>query len=140
VKVRNDRLVLSFVGKKIVDQYLETRNPVLVRYAPPAVAAGADTWLGIDDYRLRKFVKRYVGKAFTPRDLRRAYVNILFCGFFQDDYEDDFKWQTKKSDRNKVVRKCIEDVASTVGHTPGVCRSAYLSHPMLNVLKTWTPS
>lgn len=132
-------LVLEFCGKKLVDQNLFTGNPTLVKYRPKAGPADV-LWLGVTDAMLRKFVKRYVGRAFTPKDIRRTFVNILFCDRFHDDYEDSFLWQTKKSERNKVVRTCIEDTAATVGHTPGVCRSAYLSHPMLDALKSYAPA
>jgi hypothetical protein len=37
------------------------------------------------------------------------------------------------------MRPSIDVGAATGAHTPGVCRSAYLSHPMLEVLKQWTP-
>lgn len=139
VTILKGELRLAFVGKKHVEQNLTTTNRVLVDCAPTRNRNPGELWLGVTDARLRKFVKRYVGKCFTPKDIRRAYVNILFCDNFGEDFFLDYHTAAKKSDRNRVVKACVEKTAATVGHTPGVCRSAYLSHPMLNVLKTWTP-
>lgn len=129
---------LNFVGKKIVEQDLEVTCPVLCKYRPTAGADHNTLWLGVTDRMLRKFVRRYVGRAFVPKDIRRAYVNRLFLEFFPE-VADAFQTAAKKSDRNKIIRAAIEATAGVVGHTPGVCRSAYLSHPMLDTLKAWTP-
>lgn len=128
---------LEFVGKKIVDQNLEVDCPVLCKYRPAPGKSG-EVWLNITDARLRKFVRRTVGRAFVPKDIRRAFVNRQFLEFFPE-VADAFHAATKQSDRNKIIRATIEATAAVVGHTPGVCRSAYLSHPMLDTLKRWTP-
>lgn len=135
-------LRLRFVGKKHVAQDLLVTCPLMIKYAPDHDGDPDVLWLGVTDRGLRKFVRRYVGRAFVPKDIRRAYVNRLFLtNFFAGapDAAGEFQAAKKKSDRNKVVRAVIEETAATVGHTPGVCRSAYLSHPMLEVLKQWTP-
>jgi DNA topoisomerase IB len=141
VEYFDGRLYLSFVGKKHVAQSLTTADPVLYKFAPPVGGLDEnDLWLGVTDAMLRKFVKRYVGRCFTPKDIRRAFVNRLFLArFLTGGYVGQFQVAERKSDRNAIMRTCIEDVAATVGHTPGVCRSASLSHPMLEVLKQWTP-
>lgn len=133
---RGSFIRLSFTGKKHVDQQLMIYNRTLIRFCPDV---GADElWLGgITDAQLRKFVKRYVGRGFSPKDIRTAKVNILFVNSFAEDYGIHYVKETTKSGRKKVVASCIAEVANRIGHTKAVCRSAYLSKPLLaNILMT----
>lgn len=139
VKVRRGKLVLDFVGKKVVDQHLETANPFLVKWCPPAVHC--TPWLQIDYSTLYKFVKKYVGRQFKPKDIRAAKVNRYFIKRFVADYAAPFTAPAaKKKDRNKIVSACVEETAGHIGHTPGVCRSAYMSCHLLSVLKNYDPA
>lgn len=130
------RITLSFTGKKHVAQCLTIRNRTLVRFCP--VVMDEELWLGgITDAQLRKFVKRYVGRGFSPKDIRTAKVNIEFVDRFAANYGKAFAEATRKSDRKKIVSDCIAEVAEVIGHTKAVCRSAYLSKPLLaNILLT----
>jgi DNA topoisomerase IB len=139
VRVRAGVLTLSFVGKKIVDQTLRTADPFLVGYAP--VPDGSEErWLGVEYPALYKFVKKYVGRAYKPKDIRAAKVNRLFIDNFAGPRAATFATAAKKSDRNRAVKECIEVTAETIGHTPGVCRSAYMSKHLLSVLKDYDPA
>lgn len=136
------RLRLRFVGKKHVAQDLEVTCPLLVKYAPDLDGDRDALWLGVTDVMLRKFVRRYAGRCFTPKDVRRAFVNRLFVHNFlagAPNAAGEFMVLEKKSDRNKIVKAVVEETAATVGHTPGVCRSAYLSHNLLDALKSYQP-
>lgn len=139
VSVKGGTLTLSFVGKKIVDQTLRTADPFLVRYAPVPAGDG-EVWLGVTYPMLYKFVKKYVGRQFKPKDIRAAKVNRLFIDNFAGPRAEVFRAATKKSDRNRAVTECIEVTAETIGHTAGVCRSAYMSKPLLSVLKNYDPA
>lgn len=120
---------LSFLGKKAVEQTLETIHPTLVRYLPRV--GPADRWLGIDYPALFKFVKKYVGRRFTPKDVRAAKVNLHFVTRFAADHAAEFAAAVKKSDQKRVVRACLVETAAHIGHTPGVCKSAYLSKTLI---------
>lgn len=139
VSVEGGVLTLAFVGKKIVNQTLRTADPFLVRYAPVPQAADLP-WLGIDYPTLYKFVKKYVGRAYKPKDIRAAKVNRLFIDNFAGPRAANFAAAAKKSDRNRAVKECVEVTAETIGHTPGVCRSAYMSKHLLSVLKDYDPA
>lgn len=124
------RFLLSFTGKKLVSQELEVRDPLLVEYRPRGPAP--ELWLGISKYELTKFVKKYVGWNFCPKDLRIAKVNLEFCRRFARRYAGPFAAATRQPDRKRVVSACIEETAAAIGHTKAVSKSAYLSSPMLD--------
>lgn len=134
-----NRIILEFVGKKSVDQRLSTTNPILFRFCPlqKPHETSDQPWLNIAYEDLRKFVKRYVGRQFKPKDIRTAKVNILFVDRFANRHAPLFASATTKSSRKKILSQCVEEVAEEIGHTKGVCRSAYLSKPLLaNILMT----
>lgn len=136
------RLTFSFLGKKMVEQNLVTSHKSLVRHCPYlSHSANGNLWLDITYNELKKFVKKYVGKNYTPKDLRMAKVNIIFIGLFsKPPYKDEWKTATSKSARNKILGACIEETASIIGHTKGVCKSAYLSKDLITyILSTPMP-
>lgn len=124
---------LSFTGKKNVEQELEVYNDVLLKYLPNADFKGPKDvrWLGIDYPALFKFVKKYVGRRFTPKDVRAAKVNLHFMTRFARDHADSYAKAVRKSEQKAVVRSCLVDTAAHIGHTPGVCKSAYLSKTLI---------
>lgn len=132
VKIRRHHLVLSFTGKKLVGQELTISNSVLVEWCPK-VKAG-EKWLGVEYPDLFKFVKRYVGRRFTPKDIRTAKVNKLFCETWDDEYVELWEGQSSASGRKKIVREAVKKTAAVIGHTPAVCKSAYLSKGMMEWL------
>jgi DNA topoisomerase IB len=135
IKGRGKVLKINFIGKKLVDQDLTVRHPTLLKHRPKGKPK--ELWLGIDYYSLKKFVKKYVGKGYTPKDLRMAKVNILFISKFGvDPYKSDFASCTTKGGRKKILASAIEETANIVGHTKSVCRSAYLSAPLLSYILT----
>lgn len=139
VKCGMNRLILQFTGKKHVDQTLVVHlndNQTLVHYCPPIIAEN-ETWLRITDAQVRKFVKRYVGHGFSPKDIRTAKVNLLFVNRFASLHGPIYSASTTKSARKRALADCIAEVAERIGHTKGVCKSAYLSKPLLaNILAT----
>ena len=123
---------LRFTGKKGVAQELIVEDKLLVEYAPDR-GARDESWLNITYPELFKFVKRSVGAKFNPKDIRTAKVNLLFCETWNSK-DAEFTKATTKSARKKVVREAIVEVADKIGHTPGVCRSSYLSRGVLGWL------
>lgn len=130
VKKGKNKLTIRFVGKKIVDQELKVTHDVLIRYAP--FARMDKLWLDIKYHDVKKFVKRYVGRQYTPKDLRMAKVNLIFTDLFSHPrYAREWKQATSKSARNKILGACIEETATIIGHTKAVCKSAYLSKALI---------
>lgn len=134
---RPDYIQYKFLGKKQVEQILETTNPVLVKHTlliHRSVKSPKDLFLGIDYYTLQKFIKRYIGKNFKPKDLRQAYVNRLFCSVAtMYDLKDCDVYP--KAQMNKTLRNHIVQTAEVVGHTPAVCKSSYISKQLMQFHK-----
>jgi DNA topoisomerase IB len=127
------RYYLDFTGKKGVNQRLAVEDGLLLEFAPPRGKSN-DLWLNITYPDLFKFVRRSVGRGFNPKDIRTAKVNLLFCENWADKHTVVFAEAETKSARKKVVRQAIEEVATKIGHTPGVCRSSYMSRGVLGWL------
>lgn len=133
VTKRTTFIEVSFTGKKHVAQDLEVRHPVLYRYMP--TGSPEELFLGITKHSLTKFIKRYVGRQFKPKDLRTACVNLQFINrFSRDPLASDFAEAPTKGARKKVLALAIEQTAEQIGHTKGVCKSAYLSSPLLRLI------
>ena len=127
------KLEISFVGKKIVEQNLIVRHPILLRYCPKGDKN--DLFLGIRYYELKKFVKRYVGRGFTPKDIRMTKVNLIFVNKFgRKPHDRNFDVETTKAGKKKILSLAIEETANMIGHTKGVCRSSYLSPSLLQFI------
>lgn len=134
-KVRN-AVKIEFVGKKLVDQELSTKHPLLVQHCPKGPPD--DLFLGITYYDLKKFVKKSVGNQYTPKDLRMTKVNLIFMEKW-DGARKSFEQANTKTERKRLFKEVIENTASAIGHTPGVCRSAYMSQPLVAFLTNWSP-
>lgn len=135
VEVKRDRLLLSFTGKKMVNQELVITNSVLIRFAPKMWGKRpGDRWLGVEYGSLKRFVRRFVGQGFTPKDLRTAKVNLLFVQLWEAGYAPAFEAATRKADRKRLLSEAIGETAERIGHTKGVCKSSYLSGSLLRHL------
>jgi DNA topoisomerase IB len=113
-------LTLDFIGKKAVQQKLETANSVLIQYAPP-VDSSESSWLEIDYPSLCKFVAKYIGFMYTPKDLRRARVNQIFVRHLE----------AAPKVNKKTVAKLIALTADEIGHSKSVCKRSYISSFLL---------
>lgn len=111
---------LDFIGKKAVQQVLETKNPTLIKYAPPTDNTETP-WLGIDYPSLFKFVEKSIGFMYTPKDLRRARVNQIFVRHLE----------TAAKINKKTVAQLIALTADEIGHTKSVCKRSYISSFLL---------
>lgn len=131
-------IILEFLGKKAVHQTLRTSNAVLRKYyhiiGDQSRSLGYQTWLGVDYGDIYNFVKKSIGRQFKPKDIRTAAVNLLFLKKMQQTEIMRKPWQNK-SEANKALKMVVEATASEIGHTPGVCKSAYLSRSLQAVIK-----
>ena len=128
-----DKLEISFTGKKLVSQNLTVTNPVLVKFCP--TGNPDDLFLGIDYNALKCFIKRYVGNQFSPKDLRTAKVNLTFCEVYGNEpFTVEVPQARKLSDKKRLLATAIEMTATRIGHTKSVCRSSYMSKPLLEYI------
>jgi DNA topoisomerase IB len=133
VKKRGKELRINFVGKKIVEQNLRVNHPLLVKFKPEGDRH--DSFLDVDYNSFKKFIKKYVGKGYSPKDLRTAKVNMIFLEMFsKKPYHPDYDLLTTKSARKQLLGACIEATANVIGHTKGVCKASYLSPSLIRYI------
>lgn len=135
MRVSHNSIYVSFLGKKAVDQYLVARDYTLMQYFNIINDASFDPWLGITYGDLYNFIKKSVGRQFKLKDIRTAAVNIKFINELEDSDLLSISYNTK-SEANRLLRQTVEHTAEDIGHTPGVCRSSYLSMNMLATVKS----
>lgn len=134
VKRRAKSLVVSFTGKKLVDQELIIKHPTLIRYCPIGERDGR-LWLNISYHELKKFVKKSIGKYYSPKDIRMAKVNLIFINIMGNHPRSfEFDEAKTKSARKKILSEVLDETANIIGHTKSVCRSAYMSQPLIQRL------
>lgn len=140
---KGNKIYLSFTGKKQVEQsfVVEDKFMVLVLQDLLVKTNGTKNLFTVTNSDLTKFVKRYIGRQFSPKDLRTAYINrmadisfdladkIYASGGFIEGYPLE-----RKASVNKLSSFIIEKVAGQVGHTKSVCKRNYIS-PLL--IETW---
>lgn len=121
---------ISFVGKKQVDNYFTITDPQLVTQLKfMFLYSQTDTAFGITDYMLTKFIKKYVGKGFSPKDFRCMRANLYAWEVAADLSWDEM--ETKKEFRESLkVVFCA--VSEKLNNTPGVCKKSYVC-PELSV-------
>jgi len=134
------RLYMNFVGKKSVSQSFIVESADLVRsYNWLFVNKLAkETLLDVTHYELTKFVKRYIGKKYSIKDIRTAKVNQVFIDTMTI-YEaliESVKL-TKKSEANKIAMEVVEVTAAKIGHTKQVCKSRYVSPNLFQYYKEY---
>lgn len=123
VEVKSDKAKLFFVGKKQVDNYYEVKDKEVVKALKTLTKQEMDTLLGVSHYQLTKFIKRYVGNQFSPKDFRTLRANM-----YAYEVASSIAWEelTRKSDVKKQVRHVCEKVAEKLCNTPTVCKKSYI--------------
>ena len=134
----NSCLYLNFTGKKAVQQkFIITNERLIESFKWLFVKKEKNgTLLDITHYELTKFVKRYIGKNFSVKDIRTAKVNQVFMDTM-NIYESliESVVLTKKSEANKIAMEIVEVTAAKIGHTKQVCKSRYVSPNLFNYYK-----
>jgi DNA topoisomerase-1 len=130
VRIAGDTLKLSFKGKSGVRHDVEVKDPRVLRVVRRCLhLPGQELFQYRDDAgELRSvgsgdvndFLASLCGERFTAKDFRTWHGSVLaletlrkFCGAGGDRF---------------TLKQLLEDVSSSLGNTPAVCRKAYV-HP-----------
>lgn len=132
VQINKNAIILSFLGKKAVEQILRTKNSTLKAYYSHMLENTSDLFLGITYRDCYLFIRKYVGKYYMPKDIRTAAVNILFSKIVNNTTIPQI---ISKKLLNKTISHFIERTAEQIGHTKGVCKRSYLSSNMIEYVK-----
>ena len=132
IKKNGGNIVLNFIGKKQIIVITTTNDKVLLKYYENMIKDKDKNDQFLDEavtYTLiNNFVKKYIGKKFSAKDLRTAKVNLMFIEETLYPYPKD---DIKKAGVNKIVKEVFVRTAKRAGHTPTVCRSKYVSPDLL---------
>lgn len=120
-----------FVGKKQVDNYYEVKGE-LAQQVRKLLASNSETVFDISAYELTKFIKKYVGKQFSPKDFRTMRANIEACTYLNYLNENVEAPVTKKETRAEV-REICEVVSEKLCNTHGICKKSYIDEMFWNV-------
>lgn len=86
------------------------------------------TLFGVTDYTLTKFIKKYVGSEFTPKDFRTLRANIYAYDFCNKIAE----YPTTKKQQKADIKSVCESVSKLLNNTPSVCKKSYINAELFN--------
>lgn len=125
ILVKGRKVYLNFIGKKQVENSFTLSGHLAgqIKQVLKYVEQG-DTVFGLTVYELTKFIKKYVGRQFTPKDFRTMRANMCAYEKFMEICERDLP--TTKRDYNAEVKEVAVYVSENLNNTPGVCKASYI--------------
>lgn len=124
VLVKKGKLYINFVGKKQVDNSFIITNGLVSQVKTLVSNNESNTLLGITAYELTKFIRKYVGKQFTPKDFRTLRANIEAWKAFK--LVQALPAVQYKKDFNAEIKSIAVHVSECLNNTPGVCKKSYI--------------
>lgn len=125
IQVQRGKAYINFLGKKSVENSF-CIGGTLAKQIKEVLSTVSDgeTFLEITAYELTKFIKRYVGRKFTPKDFRTMRANM----YANEKMLELMKHEapTTKREYNAEVREVCEYVSEKLNNTPGVCKKSYI--------------
>lgn len=122
--IKRGIMYLNFVGKKQVENSFTITNGLVAQVKMLLAKTDTDTLFDVTAYELTKFIKKYIGKQFTPKDLRTLRANIEAWKIY-DTISTRPIAATKKEFKNEV-KEILAHVSECLNNTPGVCRKSYI--------------
>lgn len=137
VEFRGRKAYVAFLGKKHVDNTFVVTGELAKQLRTLARAYNGNTLFGITDYELTKFIKRYVGSRFTPKDFRTMRANMYAWEKIEEILSRESP--STKKERNAEVREIAEFVSDKLNNTPAVCKRSYVDAYMWNEFENLRP-
>lgn len=134
IQIQRGKAFINFIGKKSVENsFLVTGVLAKQIKAVLATVADGETFLEITAYELTKFIKRYVGRRFTPKDFRTMRANM----YASEKMAEFIKQPAPATKRayNGEVREISEYVAEKLNNTPSVCKKSYIDGDMWQIFE-----
>ena len=116
VHLRKGKIVFDFLGKKGVQQKVVIEDKKTVDQCRVQLKKKGETFLGVHDCCLRKFVKKTLGDRFTVKDFRTYFANLVAT-------EEILRYEGVPKKLERTV--CVA-VASKLGNTPSISKKAYI--------------
>lgn len=141
VDIKNSNMILDFVGKKSVQNYVKIKIPnkklvnwfnYLYKHAEPFLLTYKGSRINAQD--INDYIKDNYGDNFTAKDFRTWGANIIFLDRLSEMDSKELK-DMKPKEINKFVKRIVEETAEKLNNTPSVLKSNYLCHHILDKLK-----
>lgn len=123
ILVKGNSAVISFLGKKQVENNFVLRG-TLAKQVSCIAENNLDTLFGVSDYDLTKFIKKHVGRQFTPKDFRTMRANMYASEKFSEICKRE--QPTTKRQLNAEIKELLEYVSGKLCNTPAVCKRNYI--------------
>ena len=142
VKPNCKSVTFKFVGKRQIAHEIVIKDIVIVEAIKKLhlQAESKKDWLfPITDSDVRKFVNKYVGSQFMPKDFRTLKANIEAMQYFQTVISKR-DYPQRKSEFNAEKREIAEHVADVLGNTVGIAKKSYIDDRVWGYIenKRWT--
>jgi DNA topoisomerase-1 len=131
VRRRGDRLEFDFVAKAGQRRLVSITDPHLVdvvgalkrRRGGEELLAyrTGERWCDVRSNDVSDAVKEFVGGDFSAKDFRTWHATVLAAVAL-----DHREPPASTTERNRVIRAAVLEVADQLGNTPAVCRSSYI--------------
>ena len=122
---RNGEVHLNFIGKKQVENSFTVKGSLAKQVRDLLkISEQGEPLFGVTVYELTKFVKKYVGKHFSPKDFRTMRANMYAWEKFMEICERELP--STKTEFNKEVKEIATYVSEHLNNTPGVCKASYI--------------
>lgn len=128
--VKGRKVEFLFLGKKHVDNYFEVGGTLARQIKELLRNYNDESVFGITNYQLTKFIKKYVGRQFTPKDFRTMKANMY--AWEKLDEICDREMPTTKKAYNAEVKEVAEYVCGKLNNTPSVCKKNYIDEYFWN--------
>lgn len=126
--------VLSFKGKKGVEQFIEIKSDRLNKQLAQYLSnKEGENFVDENPYEIRKYINSRLGDNYTPKDFRSMHGNIVFIKEMNRLLKKP-KLKTK-TDVNNELKQVMTKVAARLGNTAGVAKRSYVDSDLINSYK-----
>jgi DNA topoisomerase-1 len=136
VQFDKDGVLLKFQGKRDVEQNIrikEANMVALVKHFYDRSEKGEEI-IPATPYEIAKYVKKTVGKEYTPKDLRMIRANREAL-VHMNRIRKKPKRETK-GEVNADINEVLDKVSAALGNTRGVAKRSYVSEFLLEEFKS----
>ena len=121
----NGDVHLNFIGKKQVENSFTVKGKLASQLRETlATVEDGETVFEITVRDLTNFVKKYVGRQFTPKDFRTLRANMVAYEKMEEILCRPLP--ATKSAFNAEVKEIATHVSEQLNNTPGVCKASYI--------------
>lgn len=139
VKVKGDTVEFDFKGKSGVQQQQKLKDRKVSKVVRALLKKpgrevfkyqnGDAQFVNVTRQHINGYIREVMGEKFSAKDFRTwAGTLVCACALARLGTEP----RERKSSRQRKVVEAIKETADTLGNTPAVCRSSYISPEIIN--------